>query len=72
MWIRCRSDVDPIPQDKSVIFAIKAIFHLFLWGSGKEHRSRTEAGIKLFISFFISLTADKKRGPARGLNADKS
>ena len=51
---------------------IKAIFHVFLWGFGKERHSRTEAGIKLFISFFMSLTADKKRGPARGRNADKS
>ena len=44
---------------------------MFLRGSGNEHHSRTEAGIKLFISFFISSTADEKRGPARGLNADK-
>jgi hypothetical protein len=48
------------------------IFRMFLRDSGKERHSRTEAGIKLFISFVMSLTADEKRGPARGLNADKS
>ena len=45
---------------------------MFLWGFRKQRHSWTEAGIKLFISFFMSLTADKKRGPARGRNADKS